>query len=135
MRNSERKPLSFSTTMRNPERISRFVMCIKEFEGQILTNDIIMKIVKKIIGEKLYKPMYISKDINLKCIYDDENLAFNDRQIEKIIEASPQEHKEAGFDKGWPSRFDTWFKLCKEFGFIYYEIGKKIEISTGYKKI
>ena len=52
--------------MRNPERISQFVACIKEFEGQILTNEIIMKIVKKIIGEKLYKPMCISKDIILK---------------------------------------------------------------------
>lgn len=130
MRNSEHKPLSFSTTMRNPKRISQFVVCIKEFEGQILTNEIIMKIIKKIIGEKLYKPMCISKDINLKNIYDDENLSFSDRQIAEIIKRSPQKHKEAGFARGWPSRFDTWFKLCKEFGFVYYEMDKKIEIST-----
>lgn len=130
MRNSEHKPLSFSTTMRNPERISQFVACIKEFEGQILTNEIIMKIVKKIIGKKLYKPMCILNDNNLKNIYDNENLSFSDKQIVEIINRSPQKHKEAKFAKGWPSRFDTWFKLCKEFGFIYYEMDKKIEIST-----
>lgn len=55
---------------------------------------------------------------------------FSDSQLNKIIENSPQKHKEAGFSKGWASRFDTWYKLCKEFGFIYYEMNKKIEISS-----
>lgn len=47
MRQPEHKPLSFSTTMRNPERMAEFVNCLKNFEGQLLTEDIIMKIVKK----------------------------------------------------------------------------------------
>ena len=38
-------------------------------------------------------------------------------------------HKEAGFPKGWPSRFDTQFKLMKVLGFVYYEWGKRIEFS------
>lgn len=129
MRKIEHKPLSFSTTMRNPERISEFVNCIKEFEGQILTNALIMQIVKKVIKNKLYKPTCITKESNLKEIYDNQELRFNDLQLEYIIDKSPQKHKEAGFDEGWPSRFDTWYKLCKEFGFVYYEMNKKIEVS------
>ncbi len=116
--------------MRNPERIAEFVNCIKDFEGQILTESIIMRIVKNVIKNKLYKPMSITKDNNLNAIYLDENLYFSDSQLNKIIENSPQNHKEAGFPKGWASRFDTWYKLCKEFGFVYYEMDRRIEISS-----
>jgi len=49
MRKSEKKPLSFSTTMRNPERIAKFLSCIKQLEGYVLTSDIIIKIVKMVI--------------------------------------------------------------------------------------
>ena len=54
---------------------------------------------------------------------------------EDIIANSPQDHKEAGFDKGWPSRFDTWYKFLKELGLVYYEIGKPIEISDAGKML
>lgn len=48
----------------------------------------------------------------------------------------PQKHKEKGFNTGWESRFDTWYKLSMEFGFCYYSMGKKIEISElGYRLI
>lgn len=130
MKKNENKPLSFSTTMRNPDRIVQFLVCIKEFEGQILTSTIIIKIVKKVIKEKLYKPTAINKYTNLKNIFDDETLKYNDKQLEFIIENSPQQHKESGFERGWESRFDTWYKLSKELGFIYYKMNEKIEISS-----
>lgn len=42
-------------------------------------------------------------------------------------------HKEAGYPKGWPSRFDTQFKLMKVLGFIYYEWEQPIVFSqTGH---
>lgn len=62
------KPLSFSTTIRNPERIPK-----------------------------------------------SEDETFSDKQLEKIIEMSPQKHKEAGFEYGWDSRFDTWYKMIKKY--------------------
>lgn len=42
---------------------------------------------------------------------------------------NPQSHKEAGFEKGWQSRFDTWYKIGKELGFVYYWMGEAIEFS------
>lgn len=42
----ERKPLSFSTTMRNPMRIANFLAIIMPYEGRILDNGLIIEIVK-----------------------------------------------------------------------------------------
>ena len=52
-----------------------------------------------------------------------------DREVLKVLKDNPQNHKEAGFSKGWPSRFDTWFKIAKELGFVFYRSGEKIRFS------
>lgn len=126
---AEHKPLSFSTTMRNPARISEFLLCILPYEGQRLTNAVIDRVTSNLIKKKLYRPNYINKTPYLKSILNGER-DFTEDEVKEIIKNSPQNHKEAGFDKGWSSRFDTWYKLPMEFGFIYYEIGKPIVIST-----
>ena len=60
-------------------------------------------------------------------------MTFNDEQLELIIEKSPQEHGETGFAYGWDSRFDTWYKMMKEFGFIKYSMNNPIIITpTGH---
>lgn len=128
-RQAEYKPLSFSTTMRNPSRIADFLTCILPYEGQILTNDIIYIIAATLIKRKLYQPVYINRTPRLKAVLNEER-DFTDQEVFEIMQNSPQNHKEAGFDKGWPSRFDTWYKLSMEFGFIYYAINSPIIIST-----
>ena len=128
-RQKEFKPLSFSTTMRNPARIADFLNCILPFEGQILTEQVIHEVAVNLISKKLYKPTFIGTDARLKAIYNSED-DFSVEDTEYIIKNSPQDHKEAGFEKGWPSRFDTWYKLSMEFGFIYYAMESPIEIST-----
>lgn len=129
-RKPEPKPLSFSTTMRNPHRIVSFLNALVPFENRVLTHDIIMKIVNNVIRDKLYKPMYITRNPLLKTIYEDESMIFTEEQLSEIIENSPQNHKEAGFDSGWDSRFDTWYKLSMEFGFVSYAINEPIKISN-----
>ena len=119
--------------MRNPSRIANFLNCIAPFEGKILTHDVIMQIMKSAIKRKIYTPIYITRTPHLKAISKDEDRTFTDEQIKTIIENSPQDHKEAGFDKGWDSRFDTYFKLPKEYGYLFYEMNKPIQISgTGH---
>lgn len=133
-RKAVRKPLSFSTTMRNPERIAGFLGCLIPFEGKILTNEIIYEVAVKLISKKLYYTQkYEMKVPEYKKIYNNPDLMFSREQVEDIIKNSPQEHKEAGFDKGWPSRFDTWYEFPQELGFVRYGIGKPIVISqTGH---
>lgn len=128
-RKKEYKPLSFSTTMRNPARIADFLKCILPFEGQVLTNEIIHEVAINLISNKVYTTYYVSRTPRLKAILNSDEL-FSREDAEEIISNSPQQHKEAGFEKGWPSRFDTWYKLPMEFGFIYYGMNEPIMIST-----
>lgn len=130
MAKSKYKPLSFSTTMRNPERIASFLKCILPYEHKILTNTIIDKIVCDVIKEKLYKPTYVNSKLCYKAIYEDEEKRFDSKQLNEIVKNSLQKDKEAGFDYGWPSRFDTWYKLAKELGFLYYKMNEPIVISS-----
>ena len=127
-RANEYKPLLFTTTLRNPERIKIFLSVIAKYNGQILTNDIIDKIVFDLISMKEYVPMYVKRNLDLKSKLSSEE-PFSISETKRIIRNSPQKHKEAGFDWGWPSRFDTWYKFLKELGLVYYEMNKPIELS------
>ena len=53
----------------------------------------------------------------------------------KVFSDNPQSHKEAGFGKGWPSRFDTWFKIAKELGFVWYWQNEEIKFSESGKML
>jgi len=129
-REATRKPLSFSTTMRNPDRIVDYLRVLSHFENKKLTNEIIMDIVRKLIKKRCYCPVYVNRTSYLKNVIKEDEASFSDSEVNEIITNSPQNHKEAGFEKGWPSRFDTMYKLPKEFGFVYYEMGKPIQISN-----
>ena len=127
------KPLSFSTTIRNPERIPKFLKCIRSFEGMTLTSDVIHNVIKIVIKEKEYVPTYIRRSDILLRIFNDDDGVFTDEQLEEIILNSPQKHKEAGFEYGWDSRFDTWYRMIKELGFIKYRMYEPITITiTGH---
>jgi len=43
IRKSEYKPLLFTTTLRNPERLKWFLGVLKNYNGQILTNELAKK--------------------------------------------------------------------------------------------
>jgi hypothetical protein len=120
------KPLLFTTTMRNPERLKDFLAVFYEYNGEILTNQIIEKIAMNLIKVGLYQPVNVSDVIKNKWKQDIE---LSNQETEKVFLDNPQSHKEAGFDKGWASRFDTWFKISKELGFVYYWQNQKIEFS------
>ncbi|MCX6763216.1 MAG: AlwI family type II restriction endonuclease [Candidatus Moranbacteria bacterium] len=125
-RESEYKPLLFTTTLRNPERLKWFLGILKEYNGKILNDKLAQEIAGEIIRVGLYKPTKTSAVIKKKI---ETKEPLSDIEVKKVLKDNPQNHKEAGFDKGWPSRFDTWFKIAKELGFVYYKIGEKIKFS------
>ena len=125
----KRKPLSFSTTLRNPDRIASFLDVLAMYEGQVLTNQVIDNICCQVLIKKLYKPNGIRANVELSRIFNSDDETLSITQARQILVDNPQKHKEKGFDYGWPSRFDTWYKLIKEFAFCYYRIGSPIEIS------
>ena len=131
-RQAEYKPLLFTTTMRNPERLKSFLSIFNEYDGEILTNDIIVNVAKKLIQYGLYQPMKISDIIKDKWKNDIE---LSEVETEKVFSDNPQSHKEAGFEDGWPSRFDTWFKIAKELGLVWYWVDEEIKFSESGKML
>lgn len=134
------KPLLYTTTVRNPERYKDFMHLLYKYEGQILTDELITNFERDAFKIGLYRPMQQTESVRAKwktakqgelceiALTDEETLdiaRLNDSRINPNIKG----HKEAGFDYGWPSRFDTQFKLMKRFGFVYYEMGKPISFS------
>ena len=125
-RESEYKPLLFTTTLRNPERLKWFLGVLKDYNEKVLDDQLAEEISGEVIRVGLYKPTNISAVIKNKI---ETKEPLSDSEVKKVLEDNPQNHKEAGFSKGWASRFDTWFKIAKELGFVYYKNGEKIRFS------
>ena len=131
-RKAEYKPLLFTTTIRNPERLKDFLTVLNENNGEVLTTKIIVKIVKALIQKGLYRPMKTSQAIKNKW---KNEIELSEIETEKVFADNPQSHSEAGFEKGWTSRFDTWFKLAKELGFVWYWLNEEIKFSESGKML
>ena len=52
----QRKPISFDTTIRNPERIPYFLSVLKAYEGKVLTYELALEIEAQMIIQKIYEP-------------------------------------------------------------------------------
>lgn len=133
MAKQEYKPLLYTTTMRNPERLKFMLYILEKFKGQILNDDLATKIVGETIRYGLYRPMKQCESIKHKW-HTTPNGTFSeciltDNEVDYILKNNPQQHKEAGFAKGYPSRFATIYDLTKELGLAYFTPQKPIIIS------
>lgn len=127
------KPLLFTTTMRNPARLKQLLFVLNKFEGQILDDDLATNIVAECIRYGIYRPNKKSESIKEKWStsvagsFSKELLSA--AEVNYMLRHNPQQHKEAGFARGFPSRFATMYDLCKELGFAYFSPGEPIVIS------
>ena len=132
-RNLEYKPLLYTTTMRNPGRLKFMLYVLKQFEGQILNDNLATKICGEAIRYGLYRPMKKTLSVRNKWVSSEpgefSECLLTDEEVKQMLRNNPQSHKEAGFAKGWPSRFATIFDLTKELGLAYFWQGEPIEIS------
>lgn len=124
------KPLLFNTTVRNPERIKAFLAVLAEHDGRTLTNALIDKVAIALIRKGLYRPLDV--DVSTKIKWNND-IELDESEAKEVFAANPQDHNESGFDAGWPSRFDTWYKLAKELGMVWYSMGEKVELSETAK--
>jgi len=105
------KPLLYTTTVRNPQRLKSLLYILAKFDGQILTNELATQIVGELIKYGLYRPFIQSVEVKRKWTSTSmgkfaDSLLTNE-EVNEIIANNPQNHKEAGFPKGYPSRFAT----------------------------
>ena len=149
-----RKPLAFNTTMRNPGRMANFVSILAKYEDRILTSDLIFEIEAQFIRQKIYIPTkgvlgnyvsqkrgYYAEDqspdapIKVSDYYDEwkkSDPLNNPISLEKVVyllKNTITSHKEAGYEFGWESRFQTHISFCNELGFTYIEKNRPILIS------
>lgn len=128
------KPLLFTTTMRNPQRIKAMLWVLKKFNGKILDDALATEIVGETIRYGLYRPMKKSESVKSKWqnvpMGEFGNEILSDSEVMFMIANNPQEHKEAGFERGYPSRFATIFDFAKELGFVYFTPGEPILFSS-----
>lgn len=138
----EYKPLLYTTTMRNPGRLKYMLYVLNKFDGQTLNDNLATKICGETIRYGLFRPTkripesvqnkwsttpkgefsdYILTDNELQLVLDN-----NDSTKWEDIKG----HKEAGFGRGWPSRFATIFDLTKELGLAYFWPNEPIYISS-----
>lgn len=133
MRPSEYKPLLFTTTVRNPQRLKALLYIFAQFDGQILTDNMATQIVGELIRYGLYRPSIQNKTTKEKWSTTPKGefaeYLLTNREVNYIFKNNPQNHQEAGFAKGYPSRFATFFDFAKELGFVYYQPNKPIEFS------
>lgn len=127
------KPLLYTTTVRNPMRVKGLLYILAKYDGQVLTDELATTIVGETIKYGLYRPTKQSNKV--KQAWKDTkkgNFAstiLTNEQVKEIIDNNPQDHKEAGFAKGLPSRFATIFDFTKELGFVYFTPNKPIQFS------
>ena len=118
--------------MRNPERLKDFLLVFNQYDNKNLSSDVIESVTKELIQKGLYQPTRVSQAVKEKW---KQEIELSNTETEQVFIDNPQSHKEAGFDKGWASRFDTWFKIAKELGFVYYWQDEKIEFSESAKML
>lgn len=126
MRPPEYKPLLFTTTLRSPERLKDFLQILAGYDGQVLTPAVIEAVAKSLIQKGLYQPLRVDPGVKRKW---KQSLELSSAETTQVFIDNPQHHKEAGFARGWPSRFDTWFKIAKELGFVWYNPNEQIIFS------
>lgn len=139
-REAEYKPSLFTTTLRNPERFKFFTFIINEFNGQILTNELAIKIVSEAIRYGLYRPMKkVLPSVKEKWGRTKKGefgeFLLSPKEVDWMMEKNPQQHKEYKYDEGWPSRFQTQFLFLKQLGFVYYDMDEEIQVSPLGEKL
>lgn len=139
MAKAQYKPLLFTTTIRNPERIKFFLYVINRFDGQLITDELATQIVGRAIQYGLYRPMKRTAEIKDKWKTTDSgefaDFLLTDNEVKWILENNPQKHGEAGYGYGWPSRFQTEFLFPKQLGLVYYAPGERIHVTDLGKKL
>lgn len=140
MANAEYKPLLFTTTMRNPARLKQMLYILNKFDGCVLTNSLAVQIVGECIRYGIYRPNIQLPSVRKKWKTSPKGTfgkeLLTDKEVEYMLNANPQKHKEAGFERGYPSRFATMFGITMQLGLAYCQPELPIYISpSGHRLI
>jgi hypothetical protein len=113
------KQMAFDTAVRNPERYIDILTTIKDFEGKILDDEVLLDIVST---------LYLKGVVTSREITIDDTTTINDIK-DLVIQVNSSRNADGGFPKGYQSRFWTYMRALSELGFVYARYNKEFKLS------
>ena len=113
------KQMAFETAVRSPERYIGVLTALKDFEGQVLNDKNLLKMVSH---------LYLTGEVASNEIEIIETTKIEDIK-EKVIELNSTRRADGGFPAGYQSRFWTYMRTLSELGFVYAQYGEKLKFS------
>ena len=119
------KQMALETAVRNPERYIGLLTVLKSFDGKILNDKNLLKIVSYLylVGEVSSNDIVITNKTKIEDIE------------EKVIEVNSTRRADGGFPMGYQSRFWTYMRTPSELGFIFAQYEKEFKFSDIAKKL
>jgi len=123
------KYLYFDTTVRNSLRLKFFLKAASKYDGQVLTNDLCVEIIKELIKNKVFKPLESCRALknddltNKFGIGNNEDIS--DEEAGDLITVWQPSNIQAGFRGSkqrpdWAPRFFKFFEDARTFGLINF---------------
>jgi hypothetical protein len=113
------KQMAFDTAVRNPERYINILTTIKDFEGKVLDDNVLLDIVST---------LYLEGIVTSNEIIIDNTTTINDIK-DLVIKVNSTRNADGGFPKGYQSRFWTYMRALSELGFVYARYKKEFKLS------
>ena len=117
--------MAFETAVRNPERYRGILLRLSEFEGTVLNDENLLKIVSHLylVGEVSSSRIHITNSTTIEKIK------------ESAIEVNSTRNADGGFPRGYASRFWTYMRTLSELGFVYAQYEKPLKLSRMAKRL
>ena len=113
------KQMAFDTAVRNPERYIDILTTIKDFEGKVLDDNVLLDIVST---------LYLEGIVTSNEIIIENTTTINDIK-DMVIKVNSTRNADGGFPKGYQSRFWTYMRALSELGFVYARYKKEFKLS------
>jgi hypothetical protein len=119
------KQMAFDTAVRNPERYIDILTVVRDFDGEILDDNILLNIVSALYLEGVVT----SSEININ-----ENTTISDIK-DLVIQVNSSRNADGGFPKGYQSRFWTYMRALCELGFVFARYNQEFRLSKTAKML
>jgi len=119
------KQMAFETAVRSPERYIEILAAVSEFEGMVLSNENLLKIVST---------LYINGVVSSNEITITESTTIEEIK-DQVQDVNSTRRADGGFPAGFASRFWTYMRTPSELGFVYAQYNEPFKLSEICKKL
>lgn len=116
------KQMSLEVAVRNPERYDDILRTFSKFENVVLDDAGILKVYSQLYLDGTI----VSQDLNISTATIAE--------VENYVKTRTH-NNEWGFPTGYQAGFTRYLKTLSEFGFIYAQYGKRLQLSNVAKAL